>query len=213
MSRKDQTHKHAWQKRLRDWLVLPHTSARRIGDISPEELSKHTDAHDCWIAIDGVVYDTTRFLQHHPGGPRTILNCAGRDATAEFAKHHASVTCPEVLASYILGQLRDPSQPAPNPSLVIQPDGSYPESRWSPFVATGAVRPKPPKQLSEEERESYTAVFDDILGGAESGAVPKDRVAEFLHGVDEALTEEGVRAILAKFDGTTITKEQFFLLV
>eukprot|EP00672_Neobodo_designis_P028426 CAMPEP_0174854156 /NCGR_PEP_ID=MMETSP1114-20130205/30219_1 /TAXON_ID=312471 /ORGANISM="Neobodo designis, Strain CCAP 1951/1" /LENGTH=213 /DNA_ID=CAMNT_0016088833 /DNA_START=32 /DNA_END=673 /DNA_ORIENTATION=+ len=213
MSRKDQEHKHAWQRRLRDWLILPHTSAKRIGDISPEELAKHTDAHDCWIAVDNVVYDATRFLQHHPGGPRTILKCAGRDATAEFAKHHASVTCPEVLASYILGQLRDPAQPAPPPSLVIQPDGSYPESRWSPFLASGAVPPRKPRELSADERESYEAVFDEILGGREAGHVPKEKVADFLHGVDDELTEDAVRAILAKFDGPTISKEQFFLLV
>ncbi|GMF98199.1 unnamed protein product [[Candida] boidinii] len=56
--------------------------------ISPEELSKHNKVEDCWIAIDGKVYDVTSFLETHPGGVARIIKYAGTDATKAFRKQH-----------------------------------------------------------------------------------------------------------------------------
>ena len=38
---------------------------------------------DCWLGIDGLVYDVTKFLDDHPGGPEIVLEHAGKDATQE----------------------------------------------------------------------------------------------------------------------------------
>jgi cytochrome b involved in lipid metabolism len=199
MSRKDQQHKHNWQKRLKDWFIMPHSTTKRIGTITVEELAKHSDAHDCWIAVEGVVYDVTRFLPHHPGGPKTILMVAGRDATDEFMRHHKSVTPPEVLSAYIIGTLEDPSHPTPLPLIVTD--------------SSGVVPPRAPRRvLSDEERQSFEAVFDEILGGL-NGPVPKAKVAEFLHGIDDTLSDDDVKAILAKVEGAVVTKEEFVTLV
>lgn len=56
--------------------------------ISPQELSKHNKVEDCWIAIDGKVYDVTSFLETHPGGVARIIKYAGTDATKAFQKQH-----------------------------------------------------------------------------------------------------------------------------
>lgn len=52
--------------------------------ISMEELALHTKKHDCWMLIDGVVYDISKFLSAHPGGAEPLENNAGHDATQAF---------------------------------------------------------------------------------------------------------------------------------
>ena len=39
---------------------------------------------DPWIILDNKVYDITRWLDDHPGGPEILLQHAGNDATADF---------------------------------------------------------------------------------------------------------------------------------
>ena len=36
--------------------------------LSVEEISKHNTAEDCWIVVDGQVWDITEFAPEHPGG-------------------------------------------------------------------------------------------------------------------------------------------------
>ena len=64
--------------------------------ISVEELAKHKLDSDCWVAIDGVVYDVTKFLKVHPAGKGVIIGVAGKDVTSEFYTFHKK----EVLAKY-----------------------------------------------------------------------------------------------------------------
>jgi L-lactate dehydrogenase (cytochrome) len=52
--------------------------------ISGEELSKHATKDDCWIAISGIVYDVSRFIDRHPGGPTNLLRFAGSDGTRPY---------------------------------------------------------------------------------------------------------------------------------
>lgn len=37
--------------------------------ISVAELDKHAKPDDCWIVVNGKVYDLTAFAPNHPGGP------------------------------------------------------------------------------------------------------------------------------------------------
>ena len=52
--------------------------------ITYEELSKHTSRSDCWIALNGKVFNVTPYLAEHPGGEDILLANAGTDATSEF---------------------------------------------------------------------------------------------------------------------------------
>ena len=44
------------------------------------------------VVINGYVVDATGYAAVHPGGERTIMACAGREATAEFNTHSADTT-------------------------------------------------------------------------------------------------------------------------
>jgi cytochrome b involved in lipid metabolism len=52
--------------------------------ISPEELAQHATAKDCWLLIDGTVYDVTKYLDNHPGGSAVMVEHAGQDCTSNF---------------------------------------------------------------------------------------------------------------------------------
>jgi len=64
--------------------------------ITRSELEQHKSISDCWIAIDGVVYDVSKFLKSHPAGAGVILGVAGRDVTDEFYGFHKK----EIIAKY-----------------------------------------------------------------------------------------------------------------
>eukprot|EP01065_Artemidia_motanka_P003855 TRINITY_DN1184_c0_g1_i1.p1 TRINITY_DN1184_c0_g1~~TRINITY_DN1184_c0_g1_i1.p1 ORF type:complete len:3003 (+),score=803.35 TRINITY_DN1184_c0_g1_i1:42-9011(+) len=54
------------------------------GAASQAELRMHCTHDDCWLAIEGRVYDVTDWLKKHPGGSGLLMRRAGRDATAQF---------------------------------------------------------------------------------------------------------------------------------
>lgn len=55
------------------------------------EVARHCIPEDCWVALNGKVYDLTEFMDRHPGGPTTILAWAGKDASKFFNEIHKGV--------------------------------------------------------------------------------------------------------------------------
>ena len=51
--------------------------------VTPTALAQHASSADCWMAINGTVYDVTRFVSSHPGGSAILKGC-GKDATQMF---------------------------------------------------------------------------------------------------------------------------------
>ena len=49
-----------------------------------EELRADSSKKKPLFVLNGEVYDGTRYLQDHPGGPESIQAVAGSDATDEF---------------------------------------------------------------------------------------------------------------------------------
>mmetsp|Transcript_69600 Transcript_69600/g.96766 ORF Transcript_69600/g.96766 Transcript_69600/m.96766 type:complete len:133 (-) Transcript_69600:54-452(-) len=75
--------------------------------ISAEELAKHTAYDDCWMAIQGKVYDLTKFMDDHPGGDEVLKDSAGRDATSEFDDVGHSEEAWEMMEEYLIGTFAD----------------------------------------------------------------------------------------------------------
>ncbi|KAI9019142.1 cytochrome b5-like heme/steroid binding domain-containing protein [Hyaloraphidium curvatum] len=59
--------------------------------ISRAEVAKHNTQDSAWIILDGGVYDLTKFMKVHPGGPKPILSFAGRDASLLFHQVHEHI--------------------------------------------------------------------------------------------------------------------------
>jgi cytochrome b involved in lipid metabolism len=75
------------------------------GEISEDEVAKHNSDTDCWVIIDGKVYDVTSFLSAHPTGPGCILELAGRDMTEAFKRAHSYLS-PSVISKVCIGTVK-----------------------------------------------------------------------------------------------------------
>ncbi|XP_022997294.1 cytochrome b5 [Cucurbita maxima] len=89
---------------------------------SIEEISRHSSNDDCWIIIDGKVYDLTSYLDEHPGGDDVIIAATGRDATDDFEDAGHSKDTRELMKKFYIGEL-DPSSSAIPALETKEPDG------------------------------------------------------------------------------------------
>jgi cytochrome b involved in lipid metabolism len=72
------------------------TAAQGPRTVTQAEVAKHNTADDCWVIIDNVAYDVTKFLEDHPGGKNAITIYAGKDASKEFKMLHK----PSIITKY-----------------------------------------------------------------------------------------------------------------
>jgi len=82
------------------------TPAATTAGYTMAQVRANNTARSCWTAIDGVVYDLTRWISNHPGGSSAILFLCGTDGTNAFSAQHQNQARPAVrLDSYRLGPL------------------------------------------------------------------------------------------------------------
>ncbi|KRX03942.1 Cytochrome b5-like heme/steroid binding domain [Pseudocohnilembus persalinus] len=73
-----------------------------------DDVAVHNKEDDCWLAIDGLVYDVTKFLNFHPAGKQVILTYAGKDATQIFHYFHAKIVLTKY-KKFVIGKI-DPTE-------------------------------------------------------------------------------------------------------
>jgi acyl-CoA oxidase len=69
------------------------------------EVERHNTRDDCWMVVQGVVYDVTKFLDAHPGGAGALTLVAGKDATQEFFEVHGPRTLNGIAKKFRIGTL------------------------------------------------------------------------------------------------------------
>lgn len=70
------------------------------------QVKQHASASSCWSAVDGKVYDLTRWIGRHPGGQKRIVQMCGQDGTAAFRGEHGTERGPNNdLNNYLIGSL------------------------------------------------------------------------------------------------------------
>ena len=83
----------------------PTPSATKAGYTMADVKSANTSAK-CWSVIDGYVYDLTKWIPVHRGGPQAITFLCGKDGTSAFKAQHDGSSGPvSVLSNYLLGPL------------------------------------------------------------------------------------------------------------
>jgi len=78
-----------------------------------EEVAEHKTEGDCWLILHGNVYDVTKYLDEHPGGPEIIADNAGGDATDEFEDTGHSEDARETLKKYLVGTVEGGAKSKP----------------------------------------------------------------------------------------------------
>lgn len=74
---------------------------------SLEEVSQHSSKDNCWLVVEGKVYNVTNFVKSglHPGGAAILQGC-GLDATELFTtKQPHSSQARKMLSQYLIGNL------------------------------------------------------------------------------------------------------------
>ncbi|KAF2124682.1 hypothetical protein P153DRAFT_301773 [Dothidotthia symphoricarpi CBS 119687] len=69
-----------------------------------QEIEKHDSEDDCWIVVDGKVYDATSVLQWHPGGKAAVLGHAGKvhaETSNEFESIHDGYAYQKLKADHV----------------------------------------------------------------------------------------------------------------
>ncbi|XP_062148786.1 cytochrome b5, seed isoform-like [Alnus glutinosa] len=95
------------------------------------EVSEHDSPKDCWLVIDGKVYNVTKFLEDHPGGDDVLLSATGKDATNDFEDVGHSSSARAMMDEFYVGDIDSstiptkvkytpPKQPHYNPDKTPQ---------------------------------------------------------------------------------------------
>ncbi|KAJ3194439.1 hypothetical protein HK101_002708 [Irineochytrium annulatum] len=85
------------------------------------DVASHNTRDDCWMVIEGKVYDITRFLDEHPGGEEVLLEQAGTDATEAFEEIGHSDDARDLLKTFFVADLSDKSKPPPKAANKVAP--------------------------------------------------------------------------------------------
>lgn len=86
--------------------ATPTPTTSKAASLTMKDVSENNTAKSCWSAIDGNVYDLTRWIGSHPGGAAAITFLCGTDGSKAFAaQHYGQVKPVSRLAGYLLGPL------------------------------------------------------------------------------------------------------------
>ena len=104
------------------WLTSFFLPAKPLPAISPvvepadksytlAEVAGHGREDDCWMVINGQVYDITSYLPDHPSNPELILPWCGKEATQAWqtkgkGRPHSS-RADQLLVEYRIGKLNE----------------------------------------------------------------------------------------------------------
>jgi uncharacterized membrane protein len=80
-------------------------TSKVAGTYTLADLKTHATATSCWSAINGNVYDLTKWINRHPGGPDVIKGLCGRDGSAGFNGQHGGQSRPaSELSAFKIGK-------------------------------------------------------------------------------------------------------------
>lgn len=79
------------------------TVKKETKQFTMEEIAKHNTEDDCWLVIDGKVYDVTNFLPDHPGGSERVVPISGGDVSFEFEQQNHSAAARAMMQEFEIG--------------------------------------------------------------------------------------------------------------
>ncbi|KAI8877387.1 acyl-CoA dehydrogenase NM domain-like protein [Backusella circina FSU 941] len=143
------------------------------------EVAKHNTEEDCWIIIDGAVFNVSTFAQLHPGGSQILVELGGKDVTEDFYGLHRQ----EVLIKYA-PRLKIGTIEGENSQVSIREHGDLSEvpyaepSYWMGFKSAYFT------ESHTHFRKALRAIYDEIKPDAvlmeDSGKYPSTELYQKL---------------------------------
>lgn len=126
--------------------VTNEPSKKGLPVVSLKEFTKHSSPDDCWVIINGIVYDLTTFISKHPGGPEIIKANCGKDVSLLFNPIHAS----DLIDKYI---------PKKDIKGVIDPECKFPDELVTKAISPGET---PDSIAYKEKLRQNLPPIDDL---------------------------------------------------
>ncbi|KAE9618022.1 hypothetical protein Lal_00037861 [Lupinus albus] len=98
------------------------------------EVSDHNNSKDCWLLIDGKVYNVTKFLDDHPGGGDVLLSSTGKDATDDFEDVGHSTSARAMLVEFYVGDIDSTTIPERTNNNIPQTQPQINQDNSSGFI-------------------------------------------------------------------------------
>eukprot|EP01083_Nonionella_stella_P236753 831178_1 len=83
------------------------------GKYTMEQIKQHNKPNDCWMVLNGHIFDITEYIPYHPGG-NEILKANGKDGTILFYKTHRWVNIEALIKNCWIGQVLNYKPPNMN---------------------------------------------------------------------------------------------------
>jgi cytochrome b involved in lipid metabolism len=93
------------KKEIKTAKQIKENENKNIKYFTEEEVSKHNKRDDCWLIIDGKVYDVTKYIDEHVGGD-AILRNAGKDSSKGFHGDQHPEKVKDLLWEFEIGILK-----------------------------------------------------------------------------------------------------------
>ena len=103
------------------------------------QIATHNTVSDCWVSIEGNVYNLTSFIPIHPGGAAVIVGLCGTDATTalSFAPHGLNIL--GQVSQYVVGTLAVLTSVTITPTSPTLVAGDTTQLTASPLDQNGAA--------------------------------------------------------------------------
>ena len=138
--------------------------------IDMSEVAKHSTTTDCWLVINGRVYDVSRFINEHPGGVQLIADWAGKDGSAAFSAIHSTEVLSMLDDDALIGDINMSS---------IQPQHRQPHPRPTATTTTTANVGSTEQTRSEVQHLKDSMRADGAASSASSDPVRQVESAAF----------------------------------
>ena len=130
------------------------------------EVGAHSTASDCWLVLHGSVYNVSRFIDDHPGGPQLIADWAGKDGTAAFSAIHSTEVLSMLDAEALIGAVNASS---------IQPQHKQANPRVSAAAKPGTTQ----QTQNEVQAKKDDMRSDGAVSSASSDPIRQVEAASF----------------------------------
>ncbi|CAI7732075.1 unnamed protein product [Closterium sp. NIES-53] len=108
-----------------------HPPACHPSEYTFAEVVERNVGGNCWLLLDGMVLDVTRWLPEHPGGDTIIPNQGlNRDCTVFFELYHSSRESFLYLRHFYMGELKEEDRVKLAEQEDQQPSAEFMQQLW-----------------------------------------------------------------------------------